>query len=1260
MRFLRYITLFLVSYFAISGLAQTGFTENKGQFHSKVSYRSDVGQFKVFLDDSGFTVLLHDESVWSQIAEEFHENKGLPNSRNKSAERTLGFQSIKYLFENANWSSPVGVRPEAAYYNYFLGNDKAKWASHVKSFEKVLFSDVYPNIDVEFVVLDRRFKYNFILRPGADIEDIKFKIKGAEYNVGKNRITVDTRFGPLDEEMPISYWVSEEGKSPAQVWYVEEDGYIQLRKVKTKKNSSLVIDPELIFATYSGSSLDNFGFTATYDAEGNLYSGGIVLSPTSNPRSRGQYPVTPGAFDVVYNGGTFAGVDGNDSPCDIAISKYSTDGSTLIYATYLGGSSNEYPHSLIVDDQNQLIVYGTTFSDDYPITNNAYQNRINGNGISSFTSDIILTKLSNDATRLMGSTFFGGSQNDGLNEGYGVTRDFYADEFRGEVNLDREGKVYVASCTYSSDIRTTNGVFQSSYAGRLDGLVFTMNDDFSDVIWSSYFGGEGDDAIYSIDFSRDNNYVYVSGGTNTTALSSANAEQPAFQGRTDGFIAKISNDGTSQLATSYVGTVGYDQVMGLHIDTDDYVYVVGSTDGNIQATSGTYVNENSGQFIAKYDNELTTQLLVTTFGSGSGRPDITLNAFLVDECGKIFVSGWGGNTDDKGIYTFGNRLGDMPLTPDALQRNTDGNDFYIIVFTEELASLDYASYLGGNRSSDHVDGGTSRFDERGIIYQSVCSSCPSSANQFFLSDFPVTDGAYQERNLSYRCSNASFKYAAVNFNAAPITDDNDFFSDVADTITVSVFDTFEFSHQIIDPEGDSIFAFFDFPESLKNDVIDLQEYFIGGDTLNVNFRIFFTCKNAFDTFRIRVRAWDNGCPTTEEDSSVITIVVNPPDPLPPPEVVCLFFQDDGSLRLEWQATAETEEFYRMMLYKSFPDGSEEVIGTFLEQDAGKYIDRDVIDPRNNDYSYYLRVENYCRVLGDSSILLSTVKESQIPVTPTPLKTVTVNGQAIEVHYLKSTEPDFDHYDIYRTLRTGIPNFQYYASIFNINDTVFMDTNVDVSETSYCYQVRVADNCGRVSPFTKKGCSIVIRGEAINNKGEKPRFKMDLTWDPYIDWDGGVQEYELLRSVDTGVLRPIVNIYSKYQNYRDENLDFDWGGYWYSVLAYEGPGSLNATSRSNDIYLIQPPLVFVPNAVTANGDNLNEIFGWSDVFVREFVMKVYNRWGEKVYETTDKNAEWSGEYKDDYLPYSNVYFWIVTYKGWDNERHNANGTVTILK
>lgn len=1237
-------------FFYTLGFAQSGFTENKGQFNSKVKFQADLGQFRVYLDNDGFTILLHDEKVWGQIAEDFHHYfHGEEDS--SSADRVLGFQAIKYQFEGASWDRFLTESMQSTFYNYYLGNDPGRWATDVRRFEKVLFQNVYPNIDVEFIAADTRFKYNFILREGADIEDIQFSIEGADYVVNKNRITINTRFGPLDEVMPVSYWVSEDGEEPADVWYEKVDEKITLRKLRNKKSSTLVIDPELIFATYSGSSLDNFGFTATYDAQGNLYSGGIALEPTPfNPRSNGSYPVTAGAYDVSFNGGSFSGVEGNNSPCDIAISKYSSDGSQLIYSTYIGGMDNEYPHSLIVDSEGNLVLFGTTTSVDYPTTLSAYNRKFNlsGDTIAEF-SDIIISKFNTDGSRLLGSTFFGGSKDDGLNKGYNATRDFYSDEFRGEVNIDTNNQIYIASCTYSTDAPNPSSISREATSG-LDGLVFSMNPDLSELRWVNYISGESSDVLFSIDFSRDYSSIYATGATNSIGLPRANGgHASSLQGLTDGIITKFSFENAILEQLTYVGTASRDMIMGLHVDRNNRVNVVGQTYGNFPIDGSLYSDGNSGQFIARYNSALTERDLSTTFGSGAGRPDITINAFLVDECGKFFVSGWGGNIDDKGFSLSNRSLSNMPLTGDALRSNTDGSDFYIAVFEEDMNGLLFGSYIGGSRTGDHVDGGTSRFDERGIIYQSVCASCPSTG--YYVSDFPTTPGAYSETNKSYRCSNASFKYAAINFNAPPNMNDT--------LYEVIATEELEFTYLITDPDLDTILVNFDMEDQYTGFFRQFPRFVRSVETLESEFVFKPSCGLIGDTVFIDVIASDIGCPNTEDSNGRIGIIVKPPPVLDPPEVLCLFFTSDDLVRLEWVALTQTEYFKQMYLHKVWPDGRDEVIGTFSSAGANTYLDKDVNNPRNNNYSYYLTVENICDNLGPKSYIISTQKESGSPVKSTYLRTVTVVGDSLKVVWNLSEEDDFLEYIVFKSER-GKDNFLPYIFITEISDTVFYDQEVDVNNISYCYKVQVTDNCGNLSKLSNQGCSIVIRGEAINKEEETPRFKMDLNWDNYVDWQGGVQEYELLRSVDTGSLRPIVKVYSKYQYYRDSNLDFDWGGYWYSVIAHEGPGGLDATSRSNDIYLIQPPLVFVPNAVTSNGDNLNDSFVWSDVFVREFEMRVYNRWGEKVFESTDKNATWTGEYKDNDLAYSNVYFWIVTYKGWDNYRHTANGTVTILK
>ena len=233
-----------------------------------------------------------------------------------------------------------------------------------------------------------------------------------------------------------------------------------------------------MFSTYSGSFANNFGYTATFDSDGFLFAGGSVFSAG--------YPTTVGAYDISYGGGTFNG----SAHIDIGITKYDTSGTFRIYSTYLGGNNSELPHSLIVNSNDELFIYGTTGSSNFPTSLNAYDNTFNGGTLANLQNglgfqynngtDIFVTRLSNDGSSLLASTFVGGSGNDGLNfTSTNTLRYNYADEVRGEIQIDDYDNVYVISSTLSTNFPTTAGVFQPSYAGGpSDGCLFKLDNMF--------------------------------------------------------------------------------------------------------------------------------------------------------------------------------------------------------------------------------------------------------------------------------------------------------------------------------------------------------------------------------------------------------------------------------------------------------------------------------------------------------------------------------------------------------------------------------------------------------------------------------------------------------------------------------------------------------------------------------------------------------------------------------------------------------------
>ncbi|HNB82279.1 MAG TPA: PKD domain-containing protein, partial [Chitinophagaceae bacterium] len=501
----------------------------------------------------------------------------------------------------------------------------------------------------------------------------------------------------------------------------------------------LIIDPTLVFCTFTGSTADNWGFTATNDTLGNFYAGGIV--------SGIGYPVSTGAFQLSYGGGTTT--SGSQFPCDVGISKFNTTGNTLLFATYLGGLDNEQPQSIIVDNNQNLCIAGRTYSNNFPVTTGCYDPTYNGGG------DLFVTKMNPAGTALIGSTYVGGSLEDASNEEAlefvgGILKHNYGDDARSEIIFDASNNVYIAACTKSADFPVVNP-FQPALAGLQDAVVVELNNNLSSLLWSTFAGGNQNDAAYVLSLNKINpNELFVAGGTmsNNFPVTAGTLHSSYQGGLTDGFVMKFNATTKAFMAGTFIGTNAYDQVYGVQTDDSNHLYIMGQTLGAYPVTAGVYSNPNSSQFISKLDVNLNSILVSTVFGTGTtAATDISPNAFLVDKCQNVYVSGWGGAI---GGPFNSSTLGLPTMNP--LQGTTDGNDFYFIVFNKNLLSLLYASFFGQNGGvSEHVDGGTSRFDQNGVIYQAICAACGASTI------FPTTAGSYSPTNPSPNCNLAALK-----------------------------------------------------------------------------------------------------------------------------------------------------------------------------------------------------------------------------------------------------------------------------------------------------------------------------------------------------------------------------------------------------------------------------------------------------------------------------------------------------------------------
>jgi gliding motility-associated-like protein len=734
---------------------QFKFLENKNQWDKEVKFRANVPNGMLYLKNNSLLYSFFDASSFEHNHQAEHK---------QDANKIVKGHGVEVKFLGANATPAIqntGQGTEA--YNFYLGNNPEKWASNVKSYTQIGYKNLYEGVDMRFYTQDESLKYEFIVAPNTNTDKIRLEYIGASAVAIENgNLKVSTTIHDFMEEHPYCYQEIEGQKIEVPANFVLQNNVLSYEFPQGyNKNYTLVIDPTLLFSSYSGSISDNWGFTATFDNAGNLYAGGITNGQ--------QIPLNIGAFDISFNGNW-----------DVAIFKFNATGSNLLYGTFLGGAQAEQPSSMVVNNAGNLVIMGSTGSTDFPTSLGAFDRTFNGGTATSLHTlnypsgaDIYLTTLSSTGSTLVASTYVGGNGNDGLGEPSvpGALRPMtvnYGDEFRGDVAIDANDNVYVASVTRSTTFPVTSSVAQ----GQQDGVAFRLNANFSSLNWGTYIGGTQDDAAFSIKVAT-NGDIFICGGTVSNNIgTTAGAYQPTLAGGAEGYVRRYNNAGILQNST-YLGTTGYDVAFMLDLDfaTND-VYIFGNTTGTHPISTGVYNNPNSGHFIYKFNNTLSTRLFSTQIGAvNRGQPSITPTAFMVNDCGNIYLSGWGGLTN-AGTTGVNLSTSGLQTTSDALRGFTDGDDFYIMILGKNASSLLYATFFGGisNSDGDHVDGGTSRFSRDGVIYHSVCA-CRDNR-------IPITAGAWSTTNPAISsppapyagCNNAVFKINMDPFTAdfAPI------------------------------------------------------------------------------------------------------------------------------------------------------------------------------------------------------------------------------------------------------------------------------------------------------------------------------------------------------------------------------------------------------------------------------------------------------------------------------------------------------------
>ena len=1175
------------------------FVENKGQWDSKVRFRGEVSNGVFFIRDRGFTILQHDPLSVKMMAEAKHHNADSFVIRSHAWK--VDFVDAVTGKPAASAASLHAEKPLPTYNSYFLGNDPSRWAPQCGIFQGITVADIYPNIDLRYYTDQGTLKYELIVHPGGHVEDIALRYEGVDgLSIHNRELVLKTSLKEFRESAPYTYQPGLQGKTDISCRYKLEGDMLRFAIKDYDVSKTLVIDPSIIFCSFSGSTADNWGFTATYGPDGSMFAGGIVFN------DGGRFPTSTGAIQTNFRGGE----------TDMCLIKLSPDGRNRSWSTYLGGSGNDQPHSLVVDAQGNLYLAGRTNSPNsalgFPVINNG---TLAGDGF-----DIVVAKINPTGTVLLGSRKIGGSNADGVNiatsRSLNSLQRNYGDDGRSEIILDASGNAIVASHTQSSGSGTgtafpvTSGAFQRSFGGGIqDAVLLKWSSDLSTLLFSSYLGGSENDAGYVVALNPSNGNIYMAGGTESANLipisQTGTVISSTLKGTIDGYVSIISPDGSQRIRTTYLGTDGIDQVFGLQFDANGFPYVMGQTTGTWPILNANFNKPTGKQFIAKLKSDLSDYVYSTAFGSGADIPNISPVAFLVDRCENVYMSGWGGVGFGSGFTSAGS-FG-LPLTADAFKSNTDGKDFYFFVLKKDAASQLFGSYFGEdntvNKGNDHVDGGTSRFDRSGAIYQAICGNC--AIGNVPRPNYPVTAGAWSTVNNSSGagCSLTMVKIAMnlAGVQSAIRSSINNVAGDTLGCVPLTV----------------------DFKDTVGNAQTYEWDFGDGSPRTTTTTPTNSHPYNVVGTYRVMLIAIDPGS-CNGRDTSYVNIRVGNieatvdfnPVKLPP----CTAF----NYRFDNLSTTLPGYPFRANSFQwDFGDGTP-LLTTGLSA-----VNHSFTGPGTFNVTLHLIDTLYCNAPDSITIAVMVAENVKAGFTVdavacAPFNANFVNSTVAGQNYQwtfgdggnsTQTTPAYTYsipgtYSI--VLVANNPN------TCNLTDTARFTIQVlDAPQTDFSFSP--------VVPVTNTPTTFVNLSSA-----DAVRFK-------WVFGDGD--------SLLTTSRTPLV-----YQ-YRST------GSFQACLTSYNQLDCPRTVCKTVDASI--NPLVDVPNAFTPLSGDVNSVIKVQGFGILKMKWEIWNRWGQKVFEAADQKSGWDGKYKGVVQP-MDVYMYTLSVEYFDGKKLIKKGDITLLR
>ncbi len=619
------------------------FVENNGQWPAHVAYAARTGPLTVWFDDDGILLSLEDDA-------------GARDSVR------LSFGETARLGKGATYA---GVTPRVERRSFLHGDDPSAWVHGAATFESLVVEDLYDGIDLVVRDAGGRVEYDVRLDSGARLDRVSFAVEGADdLRVDtEGTLRMATSVGEIVQRAPVSWHAlpSGEREHVASAFRLIDERSFGFVAPTRRAALPLVVDPVFEWSTFLGGNNNDLIFAMDVAEDGGLILAGMTKSS--------DFPLLGGGFDQTLNGR------------DGFVTKLSADGTTVQWSTVIGGGGGEEVRDVAVGVDGSIGLAGYTASSNFPRTADAFDMTFDAGtfGGANLNSDAFATRLSADGTTLLASTYLGGT----------------SDDIALCVAMAPNGDIVVGGKTSSTEWPTSEGAAFDTFLGGSvnggDGFIARVSADGTTLVVGSYVPGSGDELVAGIALDADERIV-AAGWTSSAAFpTTEGAHDTVFAGTSDGFVLRMSADGTELVSSTLLGGVGDDAVSGLELDDDDRAVVTGNTHSPDFPTTATAPSPsyNGGGFffgdgfvsIVSVDGSTVDY---STFLGGSG--DDIARAALIDGEGRIVVVG----------YTYSS---DLPVTLDALDTTLDGtSDVMTFIVDPEASVFLYAAYIGGSSS----------------------------------------------------------------------------------------------------------------------------------------------------------------------------------------------------------------------------------------------------------------------------------------------------------------------------------------------------------------------------------------------------------------------------------------------------------------------------------------------------------------------------------------------------------------------------------